>query len=86
MYNFKNGLLPTVLNALYKENNEIHTYATGTKNMFCISVGIQFSSSVSAKIWNALMFHIDGNVPLVKFKQSLKLYFLNNTLVISYSK
>ena len=86
MYNFKNGLLPTVLNALYKKKNEIHTYATGTKKMFRISVGIQFSSSVSAKIWNALMFHIDGNVPLVKFKQSLKLYFLNNTLVISYSK
>ena len=56
------------------------------KIMFRISVGIQSFSSVNATIWNALMLHIDGNVPLVKFKQSLKLYLLNNTLVISYSK
>ena len=86
MYKFNNGLLPTVLNSLYKRNNEIHQYDTRTKNMFRISVGIQSFSSVSAKIWNALILHIDGNVPLVKFKQSLKLYLLNNTLVISYSK
>ena len=86
MYKFNNGLLPTVLNFLYKRNNEIHQYDTRTKNMFRISVGIQSFSSVSAKIWNALILHIDGNVPLVKFKQSLKLYLLNNTLVISYSK
>ena len=37
------------------------------------------------KIWNALMSYIDSTVPLVKFKHSLKLYLLNNTLVISYS-
>ena len=86
MYKFNNGLLPTVLNSSYKKNNEIHQYDTRTKNMFRISVGIQSFSSVSAKIWNALMLHIDGNVPLVKFKQSLKLYLLNNTLVIRYSK
>ena len=45
-----------------------------------------FLFSVSARIWNALMVQIDGNVSLVKFKQSPKLYLLNNTLVISYSK
>ena len=86
MYKFNNGLLPTVLNFLYKINNEIHQYDTTTTNMSRISVGFQSFSSVSAKIWNALMLHIDGNVPLVKFKQSLKLYILNNTLVIGYSK
>ena len=57
MYKFYNGLLPTVLNSLYKEYNEIHTYDTRTKKMFRISVGIQSFSSVSAKIWNALMLH-----------------------------
>ena len=51
-----------------------------------ISFGTQSFSSVSAKIWNVLMVQIDGNVSLVIFKQSLKLYLLNNTLVISYSK
>ena len=74
-----NGLLPTALNSLYKTNNEIYQYDTRTKKNFRISVGIQFFSSVSAKIWNALTLHIDGNAPLVKFKQSLKLYLLNNT-------
>ena len=38
------------------------------------------------KIWNALMAHINRNVPLVKFKKSLQLYLINNILVISYSK
>ena len=82
MYKFNNGLLPTVLNSLYKKK-EIQTFDTRTKKMFRISVGIQSFSSVSAKIWNTLISHIDSMVPLVKFKQSLKLY---NTLVISYSK
>ena len=54
--------------------------------MFHISFGTQYFSSASAKIWNALMAQMDSNVPLVKFKQLLKLYLLNNTLVLSYSK
>ena len=86
MYKFSNGLLPTVLNSLYQKNNEVHTHNTRAKNLFHISFEIQFFSSVSAKIWNALMVQIDSNVPLVKFKKSLKLFLLNNTLVISYSK
>ena len=28
MYKFNNGLLPAVLNTLYKKNNEIHSYNT----------------------------------------------------------
>ena len=86
MYKFSNGLLPTVLNSLYQKNNEVHTHNTRAKNLFYISFGTQSFSSVSAKIWNALMAQIDSNVPLVKFKKSLKLFLLNNTLVISYSK
>ena len=86
MYKFSNGLLPTVLNSLYQKNNEVHTHNTRAKNLFHISFGTQSFSSVSAKIWNALMAQIDSNVPLVKFKKSLKLFLLNNTLVISYSK
>ena len=85
MYKFNNGLLPTVLNSWYKKKMKF-TNMTLEQNKLRISVGIQSFSSVSAKIWNAPMLHIDGNVPLVKFKQSLKLYLLNNTLVISYSK
>ena len=86
MYKFSNGLLPTVLNSLYQKNNEVHTHNTRANNMFHISFETQSFSSVSAKIWNALMAQIDSNVPLVKFKKSLKLFLLNNTLVISYSK
>ena len=41
------------------------------KNMFHISFGTHSFSSGSAKIWNALMAQIDGNVSLVKFKQSV---------------
>ena len=88
MYKFSNGLLPTVLSSLHQKNNEVglHTYNTRAKNVFHIPFGTQSFSSVSAKIWNSLIPQIDSNVPLVKFKKSLKLHLLNNTLVISYSK
>ena len=86
MYKFSNSLLPAVLNSLYQKNKEVHTYNTRAKNMFHISFWTQFFSSVSATIWNALMVQIDGDISLVNIKQSLKLYLLNNTLVISYSK
>ena len=83
MYKFSNGLLPTVLNSLYQKNNEVHTHNTSSKNMFHISFETQSFSSVSAHIWNAIMARIDSNAP---FEKSLKLFHLNNTLVISYSK
>ena len=86
MYKFNNGLLPAVLNILYKKNNEIDSYNTRSKGMFRIALRTQTFSNISAIIWNALIIKIDINVPMYKFKDSLKLFLMNNNLTITYSK
>ena len=63
MYKINNDLFPSVLNELYKKNNVIHDHNTRAKDMFRISRGTQTFSTVSARIWNAVivkfnvMFH-----------------------------
>ena len=42
MYKINNEMYPSVLNDLYKKNNDVHAHNTRTKDMFCISLGIQF--------------------------------------------
>ena len=55
MYKTNNNLFPSVLNELYKKNNVIHNYNTRAKDMFRVSLGTQIFSTVSAKIWNAVI-------------------------------
>ena len=86
MYKINNGLFPSVLNDLYKKNNVIHDHNTRTKDMFRVSLGTQTFSTVSARIWNALIVKFNVNVPLIRFKVSLKLYLSSNILTISYPK
>ena len=86
VYKLNCGHLPKVSCNFFKKNNKIHNYNTRTKDMFRISVESQTFSSVGAKIWNAFSIKIDVNVTLIKFKNSLKVYLLSNTLVINYSK
>ena len=54
--------------------------------MFRIALRTQTFSNISARIWNALIIKIDINVPMYKFKDSLKLFLMNNNLTITYSK
>ena len=86
MYKFNYGLLPDVLNTMYRKNCEIHSYNARSKNMFRISSGTQTFSNISARIWNSLMVNLDIDVSLIKFKESLKQYLLNNVLIIKYTK
>ena len=74
------------LNTLYIKNSEIHTYSTRSKDLYHILLGTQTFSSISAKIGNSLTININVNVTFIKFKESLKLYLLNNTLLINYTK
>ena len=85
MYKFNYGLLPDVLNTMYRKNCEIHSYNTRSKDMFRISSGTQAFSNISARIWNSLMVNLEIDVSLIKFK-SLKQYLLNNVLIIKYTK
>ena len=86
MYKYSNGLLPDVFNILYVKNSEIHTYSTRSQDLYYILPGTQTFSNISAKIWNSLTVNINVNVTLIKFKESLKLHLLNNTLPITYTK
>ena len=54
-YKINNGLFPSVLNEQYKKNNVIHDHNTRTKYMFRVSLGTQTFSTVSARIWNAVI-------------------------------
>ena len=86
MYKFNYGLLPDVLNTMYRKNCEIHSSNIKSKNMFRISSGTQTFSNISARIWNSLMVNLDIDVSLIKFKESLKQYLLNNVLIVKYTK
>ena len=86
MCKINNGLFPSVLNELYKKNNVIHNHNTRTKDKFRVSLGTQTFSTVSARIWNALIVTFNVNVPLSEIKVSLKQYLSSNTLIISYPK
>ena len=74
------------LNTMYRKYCEIYGYNTRSKDMFRISSGTQTFSNVSARIWNCRMVNLDIDVSLIKFKESLKQYFLNNVLIIKYTK
>ena len=87
MYKFNYGLLPDVLNTMYRNNCEIQSYNTRSKDMFRISSCTQTFPNISARIWNFLMVvNLDIDVSLIKFKESLKQYLLNNVLIIKYTK
>ena len=86
MYKINNGLFPFVLNELYEKSNVIHDHNTRTNDMFRVSLGTQTFSTVSARIWNALIVKFNVNVPLTRFKVSLKQYLSRNIINISYPK
>ena len=68
MYKFNYGLLPDVLNTMYRKNCEIHSYNTRSKDMFRISSGTQTISNIIARIWNSLMVNLDTDVSLINLK------------------
>ena len=86
MYKFNYGLLPDVLSTMYRKKCENHSYNTRSKDMFRISSGTKTFLNISARIWNSPMVNLDTDVSLIKFKESLKQYPLNNVLIIKYTK
>ena len=86
MYKINNDLFPSVLNELYKKSNVIHDHNTTAKDIFRVSLETQSFSTVSARIWNAVIVNFNVNVSLSKFTKSLKQYFLSNILIIIYPK
>ena len=86
MYKINNDIFPSVLNEQYKKTNVIHDHNTRAKDMFRVSLGTQTFSTVSARIWNAVIVKFNVNVLLSKFKEYLKQYLMSNILIIRYPK
>ena len=92
MYKLVNGLLPEVMNELYTTNDQIHDHFTRQYHFFHINKGRSnvytgsFGNYKSANLECSTDKKNDVNVSIVKFKSMSKLYFMEHTLKIIYTK
>ena len=86
MYKFNNNLLPNCLSQLYERTDSVHHHNTRGCQLLRVPTGIKTFSNMSARVWNALSNKIDSNTSRAVFKDKLKLFLLNNELVLSYPK
>ena len=86
MYKYCNGLLTNVMNILYVKNKDIHSNNTRSNNLLGIHRGTANFTNLSARVWNVLTRNLNVYVPYHVFKLKLKLYLMNNSLELKYSK
>ena len=86
MYKYCNGLLPNVMKRLYLKNNDVHSDNTRSSNLLRIHRGTINFTNLSVNVWNVLTRSINVYVPYHVFKVMLKLYLMNNSLELNYSK
>ena len=89
MFKLMNNMLPNAMNSLIVRNNDTHHYNTRQNHHLrgsrptCKPVVNSFSNR-SVQIWNAISSKLNINVSLYKFKYSVKLFLLENELLITY--
>ena len=86
IYKYCNGLLPNVMNRLYVKNKDIHSHKTSNNNLLRIHRGTGNFTNLSARVWNVLTRNLNVYVPCHIFKLKLKLYLMNNSQELKYSK
>ena len=59
MYTYSKGLLPEVIEELYRQNNDIHSHRTRSRDILRVPHGTIHFVSVSARLWNVLVLKID---------------------------
>ena len=93
MYKIFYKLQPTVINKMYDQNVDIHTYNTRQKLKYHLHVATGLRDSdfytksfycSSILIWNDIMNKVDISVSFFQFKNFLKLYLLSNDLRLAY--
>ena len=89
MYKIFYKLQPTVINKMYGQNVDTHTYSTRQKYHLHVATGDSdfYTKSFycsSILIWNDIMNKVDISVSLFKFKKLLELYLLSNDLRLVY--
>ncbi len=88
MYKYSNNLLPEIMNALYKSNNQVHSYETRQRHLLHTPGGTHTNNFCykSVLVWNELTTRgVQSNVSMPKFKKSLKMFLQHNDLSIGYS-
>lgn len=88
MYDLNSGVLPLALAKIFKRNNQIHNYATRGASAFHLPhARTKFTLNTlvctGPRFWNTLDSSISHSVSISVFKRKLKLYLLNNYLVVS---
>ena len=89
MFKLMNNMLPNAMNSLIVRNNDTHHYNTRQNHHLrgsrptCKPVVNSFSNR-SVQIWNAISSKLNINVSLYTFKYSVKLFLLENELLITY--
>ena len=86
MYTFSKGMLPDVLNRLYSKNRDTHSYNTRSSNLLRIPKGTLNFTNISARLWNIIMLNININCSFSIYRYNLKIFLLNNTIELKYSK
>ena len=87
MYRFDNNPLPTCLSQLlYERTDSVHDHNTRGCQLLRVPTGTKIFSNMSARVWNPLSNKIDSNTSRAVFKDTLKIFLLNNELVLSYPK
>ena len=80
------NLLPECIAHLYLCNDSIHEHNTRGCHELRVPPGAKTFSNISARIWNVLSNKINCDVSMSIFKCNLKLFLLNNELVLTYPK
>ena len=89
MYKLMNNMLPLAINSLVVKNNDIHHYNTRQNHhlrgscLTCKTVINSFTTR-SFQTWNAISSKVNINVSMYKFKYYVKLFLLENELMITY--
>ena len=84
-----NNMLPIAMNSLVVRNNDIHHYNTRQNHHLrgsrptCKTVVNRFTNQ-SFQMWNAISSKVNINVSMLKFKSCVKLFLLENELMITY--
>ena len=71
---------------MYRQNNDIHSHRTRSRDLLRVPQGTINIVNVSARLWNVLVLKIDVHIALSKFKYTLKVVLLHNVIELKYSK
>ena len=80
MYKYSKGLLPEVIGEMYRQNNDIHSHRTRSRDLLSVPHGTLHFVNVSAGLWNVLVLKMDVHIALSKFKYILKVFLLHNEI------